>query len=493
MKPKRYLSFDCGSSTGRVIAGSFDGRVVSLEPVYSFPNRPVSIGGSLHWNILSMFDELKNALRKAMGGGGFESISVDSWGCDFALIGRDGKILQNLSCYRDESIFTVKDEVNALMSPAERYRASGVAATDSSTALRLYQLARTNPSALDAAEYFLQIADLFNYLLSGEARGEYTLATTSQLIDPATASWSERMFGSLGIPIRLAPPLADSGTFLGRMTEARIHESGICEASVYAACCHDSAAAMTAMPLDAKDALYVSSGSWSVGMLRAEKPILSPPRPLRFMHEGAWGRKPRLSYNLIGLWMAQQLRRESGGISYDELEAQAAAAVPFARVFVPEAVASFGEGNLKGAISAACAASGQPEPRCDGDYLRAVYDSLAINYRALIKEAENFLGYPLRAVCVAGGGARSGLLNEATAEATGLPVTVGPVEAAVAGNILAQMRAHGEIGGEDDARKILGDSFGVRVFEPTGKFERVPRAIELWDAMAEKFLPRGKN
>ena len=334
MSAERYLAFDCGSSTGRVVAGNFDGRRLSLEPIYSFPNRPVILGGRNYWDIFHMFGELKNALRKASDGG-FKSISVDSWGSDFVLIGHDGHILQNLSCYRDGSIYEYRDAVNSLISGEERYRMLGVPELNTSTILRLYQLKKTNPSVLDAAAHFLQIADAFNYLLSGELRGEYTLATTSQLIDPAKASWSEEAFRRLGLPYRIAPPLTDSGKLLGRLTESWLGEDGICRADVIASCCHDSAAAMLATPLQENDVLYVSSGTWSVVMLRIERPILTPEHPLRFMHEGNWARLPRLAYNLIGLWLVQQLKRESNGLSYDDMETQARASEPFARVLVP--------------------------------------------------------------------------------------------------------------------------------------------------------------
>jgi sugar (pentulose or hexulose) kinase len=491
MKTERYLAFDCGSSTGRLFAGLFDGGKISLEPVYSFPNRPVAMGGMHYWNVLSMFDELKCGLRKATQSGGFKSISADSWGCDFALIGYDGHMIQNLSCYRDESTASLKSEIDSLAGGADLYRMVGSAEIWASTILRLYQLKKGNPAIIDAAARFLQIADLFNYLLSGEMRGEYTLATTSQLISPATASWNEELFERLGLPVRIAPPLIDSGTFLGRVTESRMQESGICEGSVYAACCHDSAAAMLAMPMAANDVLYVSSGSWSVVMLRTDEPILAPPKLPRFMHEGNWGRKPRLVFNLMGLWMAQQLKRESGAL-YDEMEDEARKSPPFARVFVPEAMASF-KGGIMRAIDEACESSGQTPPQTTGDYLRAIYDSLAISYRGLIAEAEEILGHPLRTVCVVGGGARSDILNSSTAEATGLPVAVGPIEAAVAGNIMAQMAAHGEIG-MGDISEVLENSFGKKSFEPTGRLGgEITRAIEVYERMRSEFSKRKNN
>jgi len=488
---ERYLAFDCGSSTGRVVAGNFDGRRLSLEPIYSFPNRPVVLGGRHYWDIFHMFGELKNALRKASDDG-FKSISVDSWGSDFVLIGHDGSIMQNLSCYRDGSLYEYRDEVNSLISSKERYRMLGVAELNTSNIMRLYQLKKTNPSLLDAAAHFLQIADAFNYLLSGELRGEYTLATTSQLIDPAEASWNEEAFSRLDLPYRIAPPLTDSGTLLGRLAAPSwLGEDGINGADVIAACCHDSAAAMLAMPLKENDVLYVSSGTWSVVMLRIERPILTPEYPLRFMHEGNWGRRPRLAYNLIGLWLVQQLRRESDGLSYEEMEAQARVSEPFARVLVPEDDPAAFKGGVRASIADLCDRTGQPAPQTAGDYLRAIYDTLALSYRALIEEAEGFLGYPLRAVCVAGGGAKSALLCEATAEATGLSVTVGPSEAAVVGNIIAQMAVHGEIGSIDDAPEIMKTSFGERHFEPSGRFGgAVESAIETFEQLKAEFLQK---
>jgi sugar (pentulose or hexulose) kinase len=382
---------------------------------------------------------------------------------------------------------SVKSEVNSFFSRNELYRKIGASEIESSTVTRLFQLKKNNPAVLDAALCFLQVADIFNYLLSGELCAEYTLSTTSQLIDPDIASWNADVFSKLGLPVRLAPPLVDSGTFLGHISEARMQESGICEASVYAACCHDSAAVMVAMPLISDDTLYISSGSWSVVMLRIDKPLLDRKQIPVFMHEGNWGRKPRLVRNIIGLWMVQQLSRETG-INYDDLEVMAASSHPFASVFVPEAVNSF-SGDIMPAISEACAKSGQIVPQTPGDFLRAIYDSLALRYRELVKEAGELLGYPLRSVCVAGGGARSDILNGATAETTGLPVMIGPIEAAVAGNICSQMIAHGEIGGMSDISEILRNSFGEKRFVPSGRFSgAIDRAAEIFSEIKRKFL-----
>jgi rhamnulokinase len=239
---------------------------------------------------------------------------------------------------------------------------------------------------------------------------------------------------------------------------------------------------MLASPLKTDDAMCVSSGSWSVMTIQTGAPALDSPVVPRFTHEGCWGNKSRLIYNLVGLWMVQRLRREFAGFSYGELEEMAADAEPFRSVFVPEQADGM-EGELRSAIAKICADSGQYVPRTAGEFVRAVYDSLAVNYRALIKEAELFLGRPIRSVCVVGGGARSRLLNEATAEATGLPVTTGPAEAAVMGNMFAQMMAAKEIGGTDDIGRVLENSGEINFYEPRRMSAAAENAVEVFRRM----------
>ena len=464
------------------MAGKFDGNRLSLELVHRFPNAPVRVGESRYWDILRIWAEIRTALRKAGRSGGFDSIGTDGWGCDFALLDREGTLLQNIVSYRDRTVTAVREEVNALFSPAELYKRVGVGSFTASTACRLHYLAKNQPQVLDAAERLLFLPDYINYLLSGEKACEYTIATTSQFLNPVEKQWEKSVMERLSVPERLMLPICGSGGRLGKIQGPLARELAVGPAEVIMTCGHDSAAAMAAVPARPGERwLCISSGSWSVVGYEAERAYLEEgPHIGRFLHEGRFGGKVRLVCNMIGLWMIQELRRAFSPLDYDRLEEEARRAVPFKTLIVPDHIPSMAVDNLPCAIQEYSKKTHQPVPQTVGEFVRCIYDSMAFNYAVIAREMEQTVGMELPCIYLVGGGVHNDLLSQITADITGKVVVTGPVEAASAGNILVQLIAQGELTNLDEAREVSAASFPKKRFEPSG------RQPDLSDACFEK-------
>jgi rhamnulokinase len=435
---------------------------------------------TLHWDLPRQFDEIKVALRKAASGGAKpEGIGLDTWGVDFGLIGRGDTILGNPVHYRDPRTEGMIDLACSLI-PRERiYEITGLQFLPINTAYQLLAMKQANSPLLDAAETMLMMPDLLGWLLTGRRAGEFTDASTTQLLDAKAGAWSDELCNALGLPRSILPELIEPGSVLGTVRRDVADETGLApDTSVIVPATHDTGSAVVAVPAAGKgpgsppDWCYLSSGTWSLMGVEVARPIITEETyRYNFTNEGGVDGTSRLLKNIMGLWLVQECRRtwaRSGReYSYEDLIPQAEAAPAFRSLVNPDHPSFLPPGDMPARIAAFCRDTGQPIPEDEGAFVRCALESLALAYRWVVERLEEITGTPIKTIHIVGGGARNALLNQFTADATGRPVLAGPVEATAIGNLLMQARARGRIGSLAELREVVAGSFPVTTYEPS--------------------------
>ena len=471
MKKIRALAFDCGSSNGRIMAGDFNGSKLSLTELSRFSNTQEEMGGNLYWNVMRMWQELKLGIRNAASKDKFDSISTDSWGADFVILRSDGRLLQDVIGYRDIIRENGLAQVNTLFNAQELNSKVGVHYFGSSVVPFLRYINKHYHGLLDYADTLLNLPDFFNYLLSGEKCGEFTIVSTNQLLDPRTRQYHKEMLEFLDIPERIFPSVDLTGRILGKIKSSLEPELQFIDAKVIATCGHDSAAALAAVPaVDDEDWMCISCGSWSVLMCEIDKLYLDKDNKYYgFLHEGAYGGKYRLAFNLIGLWLIQELKRAFGNLSYDEIDNMASKVKPYRSIIIPQNY-RWNIGNLPEKIQEHCRNTNQSIPQTEGELARCVYDSLALNAAILIKKMESLTGRVFKRIHIVSGGANSSIMLQNIADITGKEIVAGPVEAAAIGNVLVQLIALGELSDLNEGRRLVKESFITKSFFPSASY-----------------------
>ncbi len=492
MTERNFLAFDLGAESGRAIVGTLaDGRV-TLREVHRFPNEPVSLFGRLHWNVHSLFEEIQKGLAACASAGGLiESIAVDSWGVDFGLLAADSSLLGLPYAYRDARNIPAMERYLARV-PRERiYERTGIQFLPFNSLFQLQALADENPELLRAADRLLFMPDLMTYFLSGVKINEATIASTSQMIDPFTRDWSEEILSTLQIPPGLLRRPVEPGRVVGRLLPGPAKDSGLAEVPVTATAGHDTAAAVAAVPAEGKNWAYISSGTWSLVGLESPTPIItSRTLALNFTNESGLAGTTRFLKNVTGLWLVQGCRRKwnaESPIGYDDLKRLAEDAPPFEAFVDPDAPEFRNPDDMPAAIRGFCLRTGQNPPQTPGAVARCALESLALKYRLVLDELREVSPAPIEKIHIIGGGSRNWVLNRFTADATGLPVVAGPVEATALGNILGQALALGLVHTLDEMRRLVIASVRLENYEPRGG--------SAWDAAYERFreiLRRGE-
>jgi len=464
----RFLAIDLGAESGRAMLGAVEADTLALSEVRRFPNEPVKDSSGLHWDALRLWLEITRGLEAAAAEP-LSGIGVDTWGCDFALLGEHGRLLENPYHYRDTRTEGVLDSVCVRLGHAELYRRTGTQLLEFNTLFQLAAAAEATPELLDVADALLLMPDLFNYWLTGALRSEFTIASTSQMVDPSRRVWELSVLEDLKLPARLLQPLVEPGALLGGL-RAEV-SSALAGTPVIAPACHDTGSAFAAVDAGARGAV-LSSGTWSLLGAEIPQPVLTErARALNFTNEGGVCGTTRLLKNITGMWLIQSCMRSwTGGstvVRYDELFAAAAdERLRFRSLVNPDHHDFFHPADMPSAIAAFCRRTNQPEPDAPAGYTRTVLESLAFKYRVVLESLDELTGRRSDVLRIVGGGARNRLLNQLTADATGRTVLAGPIEATALGNIAMQMVATGAVKTLDEARALIDRSFPAERFEP---------------------------
>jgi rhamnulokinase len=469
---KKILAFDLGAESGRALVGAFDGERLALEVVHRFPNGPVQTLDTLHWDVLRLWSEMVGALRKAGAEHGeLASLGVDTWGVDFALLGRGGTLLGNPRHYRDPHTEDIMDAAFAVVPRDEVFRRTGIQFMRFNSLFQLLALQRDRSPLLELAETMLFMPDLCHFWFTGIKANEYTDASTSQLIDPHTRLWASDLVRRFGLPERILGSLVQPGTVLGPLRPAVAVQAGVGAVPVIAPATHDTAAAVAAVPASGESWAYISSGTWSLMGVETRQP-LTDDRALRvnFTNEGGVGATIRLLKNIAGLWLVQECRRvwERSGTaySYEELMRLAEAAPSFVSVVNPDDASFMLPQSMPAAIADFCRKTSQTIPQGPGPIIRCALEALALRYRWVLERLEELLGKRLETIHIVGGGSQNTLLCQLAADACDRVVIAGPVEATALGNVLVQMVGLGLLGSVAEGRAVVRRSFDVRTFEP---------------------------
>lgn len=468
---KVYLAADFGGGSGRVIAGWLEDGKLTMEEIHRFGNRQVRLGDHVYWDFPALFEDMKAGLKKAASKGyEVESIGVDTWGVDFGLIDRDGQLLGNPVCYRDARTAGMTEKLFETLNPTEHYATTGIQVMEINTLAQLLSIKGT--AQLEAAEHLLFMPDLFSYFLTGKATNEYCIASTSELLDAKRREWSWETIEALGLPKRIFGDIVMPGTVRGELRKDIAEETGLKDVKVIAVGSHDTASAVAAVPAIEGDGpvAFLSSGTWSLLGIELPEPILTEEaRQAEFTNEGGVGGRIRFLQNITGLWILQRLMAEwkERGEEQTFGELLPAAAQASISSIIPVADAAFtNPPSMEKAISDYCRQSNQPAPQTKGEFVRCLFQSLAKKYKDAIEGVNGLLPESLKRLHIIGGGSQNGLLNQFTADALGIPVWAGPVEATAMGNILVQAMAAGEVADLAELREVVRRSVTPKVFEP---------------------------
>ncbi|MFC1735812.1 rhamnulokinase family protein [Candidatus Hydrogenedentota bacterium] len=485
-KSLNYLAVDLGAESGRTVLGRISDGKLELEEVNRFPNGPVNITGNAHWNIVGLYSEIMAGMARSasLTDGRLDGIGIDTWGVDFGLLDKNGLLLGIPFHYRDSRTNGIMERVFGVVSRREVFETTGIQFMQFNTLFQLFAMAAANSPALAVADRFLMIPDLLNYFLTGEKVGEFSNATTTQAYDPRKGEWASDMLDKLGVPASMMPDLVQPGTVIGELSAAVAEETGLEGMPVIAPATHDTGSAVAAVPFGKGKGAFLSSGTWSLIGAEVAGPVINEKAlEYNFTNEGGVCDTFRLLKNIMGLWLLQQSRKvwqkEDGAeISYADIALMSESAVPFVTIFDVDDPTFLAPDNMPAAIRAHCEKVGEKVPADRSAMTRTIFESLALKYRKRLAELEGLSGEKYDAIHVVGGGSQNQLLCQMTADATGLPVVAGPVEATAIGNILMQAIGTGEISSIAEGREIVLNSFPVKTYEPNHS--------DAWDAACER-------
>ena len=481
---KQVLAFDFGASSGRAILASLQDQKIVMEEVHRFSNDPVFIGNTMYWDTLRQFFEIKQGMLKAKQKGGFKSVGIDTWGVDFGLLDEHGALLESAVHYRDDRTLGRQEEVFKLMPKDELYELTGIQFENFNTIFQLYALAQDRPWLLERADKLLLTPDLFNYFLTGAKKAEYSIASTTQLLDAKKGEWSDEVIEALKIPRHIFPEIVPTGTKVGELTDEICTELGLDKIDVMAVAGHDTQSALVAVPASEEDFIFLSCGTWSLLGTELAEPIINEKSEYyNITNEGGYGRKTSFLKNIIGLWCIQESRRqwirEGQEYGFGDLEIMAKEAPSLKSFIDPDAPEFTPAGDVPSRIREFCRRTGQPVPESIGEVVRCINESLAMKYRHAMEEIKDCTGKDYQTVYMVGGGTQSALLCQFTANACGCRVSAGPIEATVLGNVALQLMASGDIKSLGEAREIIRRSQDIKIYEP--------QDTAAWDEAYERF------
>lgn len=486
MSSRVYLAIDLGASSGRVMAGVFDGRRLRLEEVHRFANAGCRLPDGWHWDVVGLFAAIKQGLAQAAAtyGSRLVSAGADTWGVDYGLLDRQGHLLGLPYMYRDARTDGIPERLFRRVPRAGIYKATGIQFLPFNTIFQLGAEQAGRAPAWEVADRLLFMPDLIHYWLTGRAVNEYTIASTSQLLDARRRTWARGLMRRLGLPARLFGELVSPGTTLGTVRPLYRDELGLGRLKIVAPGSHDTASAVAAVPATGDDHAYLSSGTWSLMGVERAQPLLTPEAlALNFTNEGGVCGRIRLLKNITGLWLLQECRRvwneRGANLAFTDIERAAGRVRAFRSVIDPDAPEFAAPGDMPARIAAFCRRTRQAVPSRPAEVGRLVYEGLALRYRHVFAKLRTLTGRDYATLHIVGGGSQNLLLSQLAADAVQRPVVAGPAEATALGNILLQMMASGDLRDLAEGRALLQKSFPTRTYEP--------RAAAPWDEAFARF------
>lgn len=473
-KTKKVLAFDFGASSGRAIIGSYENGVIDMKEIHRFSNDPVAVNGTLYWDFLRLHHEVLNGISKAVlaGDGDFSSLGIDTWGVDFGLLDKNGRLLENVVHYRDDRTEGMIEEVFKKISPRELYERTGIQLMRLNTIFQLQALKSKNPELLERADALLTVPDLLCYFLTGTKTNEYTEVSTTELQNPRTGDWDWDLIELLGLPKDIFKEIIQPGESKGALLDEVRAATGCGAAKVTAVASHDTASAVLAVPVSpGKSFAFISCGTWSLFGAELQSPCITDASyEANYTNEGGVDRTTRFLKNIAGLWLTQECRRnwrqKGSDLSFAEISAESEKAKPLARFVNPDDDLFVAAGDMPGRIHSYCELTDQTPPETIGEYARCIIESLAMSYRRALEKMESVLGYQVEEIHLVGGGVQNTQLCQFAANATGRPVHAGPVEATAIGNICMQLIAEGVFDSVAEARAAVARSFEVSIYQP---------------------------
>lgn len=469
MTTKNFFAVDLGATSGRTILATYDGVRVEMKEITRFANPMIPLGGHLYWDIAGLYNEVLCGLRKvASEGVSIDSIGIDTWGCDFAFFGADGQLLGMPHCYRDQHTAGAQEKFFEKMPAAEVYDRTGIQFMNFNSLFQLDALKRNGCSALEAADKILFIPDALIYMLTGKAICEYTVASTSQMLNPMTGDLDEDILAALELDREKFGEMTQPGTIVGTLTAQVQEATGLGAIPVVAVAGHDTASAVAAVPAEDKEYAYLSCGTWSLMGIESAEPIINKDSfRENFTNEGGIEGTTRFLKNICGLWLFEQSRKEFKDVpeSVGELVALCEKS-SYEGLINPDAPCFAAPASMTAAIREYCISTGQAAPETPADYIRCIFRSLALRYRQVVEILRSMCGFPIKKLHVIGGGSQNKFLMQYAADALDMPVVCGPVEGTALGNVLMQMKASGAVSSLGHMRAISAASVDLVTYLP---------------------------
>lgn len=480
-----FLAIDLGATSGRAILGTIENDRLELKEMRRFPNPIIDINGHLYWDLLSLYNQIIESLKEI---GSLDipiqSIGIDTWGVDFVCFGKDGEALRMPYSYRDPHTVGAPEKFFGKMPKEELYKKTGIQIMNFNSLFQLFTLRENGCSTYPVTDKILFMPDALSYLLTGKMVTEYTIASTSQMINPYDRKFDTSILNAVGLSEDHFAPIVFSGTEIGKLSESVKRQTNAGDIPVIAVAGHDTGSAVLATPAKNENFAYLSSGTWSLMGIESKEPVINEDTfALNFTNEGGADGSIRLLKNICGMWLIEQCKKEwdkEQPVTYGEIVSAAGQSTPFQCFINPDSPCFASPVSMVEAIRNYCRQTDQPVPSTMGEIARCIYESLAYRYKQTLQKLQSLADFPIETLHIIGGGSKNNMLNTFTANAIGITVTSGPSEATAIGNILMQAKAVGLMNDKDDMRRIVRNSFEPEVFEP--------RDSALWDNNYERYL-----
>ena len=480
-----FLAIDLGASSGRAILGTIIDGILELKEINRFSNPILEINGRLYWNLFHLYDEIIKSLKLIKADEiNISSLGIDTWGVDFVCFGNDGEPLRMPYSYRDTHTFGAPERFFKKMPKEEVYNKTGIQIMNFNTLFQLATQLEENTSTYPVIDKILFMPDALSYLLTGKMVTEYTIASTSQMINPYMRNFDDSLLEAVNLKQENFAPIVFSGAEIGKLSNSVKELTGLGDISVIAVAGHDTGSAVLATPAENENFAYLSSGTWSLMGIESAEPVINDETySLNFTNEGGADGSVRLLKNICGMWLIEQCKKEwekEGTVTFTEIVQAANEASPFRCFINPDSPSFASPASMTAAIKEYCRVTGQPVPETMGEIARCIYESLAFRYKQVLSNLQNLATFPIETLHIIGGGAQNKMLNQFTANAVGKTVLAGPSEATAMGNILLQAKAAGLVKDKKEIRRIIRNSVELEMFDP--------EETALWELNYNKYL-----